>query len=69
MEGSKLETTLPLNGFINYDQTESNQGALYCLLVVEDAVQPGKWYRIGVGKSIYHHEKEIEWEERTMCLI
>jgi hypothetical protein len=69
VEGSKPETTLPLNGFINYDPTESNQGALYCLLVVEDAIQLGKWRRIGVGKSIHHHDKEIEWEERTMCLI
>jgi hypothetical protein len=60
---------LPLDGFLNAVPKESPRGTLYCLLVVEDVMQPGKWRRIGIGKSIHHHEKEIGWEERSMCLI
>jgi len=50
----------PLDGFLNVTPKESPGGTLYCLLVVEDARKPGKWSRIGVGKSIHHHEKGIE---------
>jgi hypothetical protein len=72
IEGERLELIWPLDGFLNAASKQSPGGpggTLYCLLVVEDAIQPGKWRRIGIGKSIHHHEKEIKWKERCMCLI
>jgi hypothetical protein len=69
IEGQRVELMWPLDGFLNSTPKESPGGTLYCLLVVEDTMKPGKWRRIGVGKSIHHHEKEILWEERSMCLI
>jgi hypothetical protein len=69
IEGQRVELMWPLDGFLNAIPKESPRGTLYFLLVVEDEMQPGKWRRIGVGKSIHHHEKEIKWKERSMCLI
>lgn len=71
MEGQKVELMWPLDGYLNATPKEPPRGTLYCLLVVEDEEQPGKWRRIGVGKSIHHDQREIKrkWEDRSMCLI